>query len=329
MLTREPCLTIGLPVYNGERHLRSALDSILAQSFADFEVIISDNASTDGTEAICRSYLAKDNRVRYYRNDANLGVSRNFNLTFERASGRYFKWAAADDVLEPDYLACCIHVLDGDPGVVLCHSQIRIIDDMGRAVADYRYREGYAGQARPNHRLRDVLAEDRWCFEIFGVVRSVDMRATRLLAGFVGSDRIFRAELALRGRYAIVPEFLFLNRDHPGRASRALPVHHMRGALFNPALAGRRIVPHWRILLEYARCVGRAPVGRHERVACYASLHRWLTQHQNWARLVADLLIWTFPSFGPLALRRTRSAERWLAERVARSGASGEVCGPR
>jgi glycosyltransferase involved in cell wall biosynthesis len=328
-MTREPCLTVGLPVYNGERHLRSALNSILAQSFTDFEVVISDNASTDGTEAICRNYVSKDDRIRYYRNEANLGVSRNFNLTVERARGRYFKWAADDDVLEPDYLARCVRVLDEDPGVVLCHSQIRIIDDAGRAIADYRYRDGYAGQARPSHRLRHVLIEDRWCFEIFGVVRTVDMRKTRLLGKFVGSDRIFRAEMALRGRYAIVPEFLFLNRDHPRRGSRVLPAHHMRGELFNPALAGRRIFPHWRILLEYARCTGRAPIGRGERLACYASLSRWLTQHHNWARLVADLLIGTVPALGPFFLRTTRSAERWLTERVARSRSGREVNSPR
>ena len=128
MTAPDRCVTIGLPVYNGERYLRPAIESILAQSFPHFELVISDNASTDGTEAICRDDADRDERVRYYRNTANLGMSRNFNLTFERATGRYFKWAADDDLLEPQYLARCVQVLDRDPGVILCHSQVRIID---------------------------------------------------------------------------------------------------------------------------------------------------------------------------------------------------------
>jgi glycosyltransferase involved in cell wall biosynthesis len=317
-------VTIGLPVYNGERYLRTAIDSILAQTFADFELIISDNASTDETEEICRDYEGRDRRVRYHRAQANLGASPNFNSTFERGTGEYFKWAAADDVLEPDYVSRCVQVLDRDPDVVLCHSQLRIIDELGHAIADYRYPENYAGSDLPSYRFRDVLAEDRWCFELFGLARRAEMRKTRLLDRYVGSDRVFRAELALRGRYHILPDFLFLSRDHPERSVRALPAHHQRGAWFDVSLAGKRIFPHWRILGEYFRCLRAAPIDAKERFACCLSLGRWLGRDHNWARLGADVVIAAAPSSGSFLLRRSRSSERWLGTRVVRTSGRDE-----
>src|SRR4051794_3298661 len=93
-----PKLSIGLPVYNGENFLAHAVDSILAQDFRDFELIISDNASTDRTAEICRGYAESDPRVRYVRFETNQGGSRNFCYVFELARGEYFKWAAHDDV---------------------------------------------------------------------------------------------------------------------------------------------------------------------------------------------------------------------------------------
>ena len=99
-----PRVSIGLPVYNGENFLEFALDSILGQTFQDFELIISDNASTDATESICRRYAAKDSRIRYYRNPNNQGAAQNYNRVFALARGEYFKWAAHDDVCKPNYL---------------------------------------------------------------------------------------------------------------------------------------------------------------------------------------------------------------------------------
>src|SRR2546425_9420098 len=95
-----PQVSVGLPVYNGERYLAEALDSLLTQSYEDFELIICDNASTDRTGEIARSYAAKDKRVRYARNDKNLGAGGNFRRGFALASGEYFRWAASDDVCE-------------------------------------------------------------------------------------------------------------------------------------------------------------------------------------------------------------------------------------
>ena len=113
-----PKVGVGMPVYNGERYLEEALDSILAQSFDDFELVISDNASTDRTEEICRAYAHKDERIRYFRMRENYGVIDNFNNAFRLSAGEYFKWAASDDVCEHDYLRKAVEVLDRDPSVV-------------------------------------------------------------------------------------------------------------------------------------------------------------------------------------------------------------------
>jgi len=100
-----PWLSIGMPVYNGEKYIREALDSLLAQSFTDFELIISDNASSDGTERICRDYAARDERVQYVRHAKNRGAIRNFQFLLDYVHGEYFMWAAHDDVWDAEWVA--------------------------------------------------------------------------------------------------------------------------------------------------------------------------------------------------------------------------------
>ncbi|WNC85999.1 glycosyltransferase family 2 protein [Thermosynechococcus sp. QKsg1] len=106
-----PKVSIGMPVYNGAKFIREALDSLLAQTFTDFELIISDNASTDETEAICREYAAKDKRIRYVRQAQNLGAMANFKYVLDEARGEYFMWAAHDDLWESDYLMNATSIL--------------------------------------------------------------------------------------------------------------------------------------------------------------------------------------------------------------------------
>ena len=127
-------VSIGIPVYNGEKYLAAALDSLLAQSFRDFEIVISDNASTDRTAEICRCYQNKDARVRYFRSDQNLGAAWNHNRVIELSSAPLFKWAACDDLHDPLYLARCVDALHNDSGVVLSHTYLRVIDEEGKAL---------------------------------------------------------------------------------------------------------------------------------------------------------------------------------------------------
>jgi glycosyltransferase involved in cell wall biosynthesis len=293
-LVKAPCVSVGLPVFNGERYVGAAIESILAQSFRDLELIVSDNASTDRTEAICRSYAARDERVRYYRNRENLGAARNFNQTFERSSGRYFKWAAHDDVVAPDFLRACVEVLDRDPAVVLCSSEMKIIDETGAVVEDYDSKLEGIDSTKPSRRFADLVLIDHPCYELFGLVRADVLRKTSLLRGYIASDRVLLAELGLYGRFHTVPACLFLSRDHPGRALRTAPFH-LRAEWFDPANRGHRVFPHWRFFSEYFGCVRRAPISHAQQVRCYLSLLRWPSVNLNWARMGSDVLTAFFP----------------------------------
>lgn len=127
-----PKVSIGMPVYNGEKFIRRALDSLLDQTFTDFELIISDNASTDETRQICLEYAAKDKRVCYHRNDINVDGIVNFNRVLNLAIGQYFMWAAYDDKWEPSFVACLVQSLDVNPQAVLAFCRFVLIDEDGR-----------------------------------------------------------------------------------------------------------------------------------------------------------------------------------------------------
>lgn len=152
-----PAVSVGLPVYNGERYLAAAIESILAQTYGDFELLLCDNASTDATPEICRRYAAADPRVRYVRHPENLGAAENYNVAFRLARGRYFRWAAHDDLLEPRLLERCTAELDAAPeSVVLCYPRTVLVDDEGRHL---RVHEDLMDlrEARPHQRLRHVV----------------------------------------------------------------------------------------------------------------------------------------------------------------------------
>ena len=126
-----PRVTIGLPVYNGENYLAEAIESLLSQTFTDFELVICDNGSTDRTEQVCRAFAARDARIRYYRESQNRGLAWNFSRTFELARGRYFKWQAHDDLCGPTLLERSVEALDRDPALVLACARRTIIDHDG------------------------------------------------------------------------------------------------------------------------------------------------------------------------------------------------------
>jgi glycosyltransferase involved in cell wall biosynthesis len=120
-----PSISIGLPVYNGERDIRNALDSIIGQTYEDFELVISDNASTDDTARICKEYAERDPRVKYFRQPTNIGGTPNFRFVLLQARGEYFVWAGADDVKSPDFLAENLAFLQSRPEYLGSTSPVR------------------------------------------------------------------------------------------------------------------------------------------------------------------------------------------------------------
>jgi glycosyltransferase involved in cell wall biosynthesis len=242
MSLNRPRVSIGVPVRNGERYLAEALDSLLSQSYSDFELIISDNASSDGTEAICRDYAARDPRVRYYRSREDVGLANNFNFLFIRARGKYFKWAAADDVHEPDWIARCLAVLDQDPTVVLVYARARFIDENGKPLGDVD--PGFNLQSDlARERLRYVIHANSWVNAIFGMIRTEALAKTRLLPNYPGGDYPLLAELALEGKFVEVQESLFLRRLHPGASSQN--VHDVEYMVRLWSASGHKTFPTW------------------------------------------------------------------------------------
>jgi glycosyltransferase involved in cell wall biosynthesis len=266
MELRVPRVCIGLPVHNGEDFLEEALDSLLSQSFGDFEVIISDNASTDGTGDICRSYFRQDRRILYSRIDDNIGAGPNFNLVFGRCRSPYFKWMVHDDVLERDWLARCVGLLDADAGAVLAHSAVRMIGGDGRPLKvrpDGKVVDTHgkvllaveplhlAEDDRPERRFEDALRKMTWCVPGLGLIRADALRRTHLHGPFYGSDYVLLAELALLGRFRQDEEPLYLKRCHA-----AITVHKSRqerAKWINPTVSPG--VPGLRIRLGYLRAL--------------------------------------------------------------------------
>jgi glycosyltransferase involved in cell wall biosynthesis len=280
-----PKVSIGVPVYNGESFLPQALNSILGQTFQDFELIVSDNASDDGTEEICRAYAARDDRIRYVRNEANLGAAKNFNQLVTWAKGEYFKWAAHDDSIAPGFLERCVEVLDQDPSVVLCSARTRAVDEHGATVKEFEPRD--FGAAEPHKRFCELVTTRHGHNAVFGLIRLSALRKTQLIGAFSSSDRSLLAELILLGRFHEIPEYWFYKRHHPGQHWRVYSTYQAREAWYDPARVGKRTYRTWRILQEYLRAIGRASLTSRERVLCYRCLLPWI--RRNWRRLYRDL----------------------------------------
>lgn len=290
-LSHIPKISIGFAVYNGERYLKEALDSILAQTYADFELIISDNASTDKTEEICRTYAEKDVRIRYSRNEKNIGGANNENRTFALARGKYFRLAAHDDILAPELLAELVKVLEQDPSIVLCYSNIIKIDGEGNETGVLDGDIAVSEKASVRFReLFDWFGHD--CETTYGLVRSDVLRKTELQLNYTDSDRTLLCELSLHGKFYRIPKNLFYKRYHAEMSTQIYYEHRERMAWFNPEFDVKKQIalPHWMQFFHYLRIIARAPLSLNERMACFGSMFYWLYLHQRWARMIKDLI---------------------------------------
>lgn len=208
-------VSIGMPVYNGERYLRQALASLLAQDFTDFELIVSDDASTDATREICLEYAAKDSRIHYHRNESNLGLMRNFDQVFEMSSGEYFMWAAQDDLREPDFISGCLEALKENPRAVLCYTKAQFIAPDGDHI-EFPLPGFDTKGLDVVSRFNVVLWGISYPHQLYGLIRSRALRHTKLSQDTLGTDLVLLSELALLGEFAYVPRLLFyIRRPEP------------------------------------------------------------------------------------------------------------------
>ncbi len=273
-----PRVSIGMPVRNGEPYLSAAIESVLAQTYPDFELVISDNASDDDTERICRCYADRESRIRYYRNVDNIGAARNFNRVFELSRGEYFKWFAHDDLLAPTYLQRCVETLDKAPkSVVLCFPRRRIMAPDGRPLDcdPFLLSQRDAREDFHNASFARLVRISASCFPIFafGLMRREAAKKTRLIGGYVAADLVFVAEMRLAGELWEVPEELYFQRLHAATPDvLARTTRSGEAAWFDPENAERWLRPEGELLFQYIGAIHRSDVSALQKAKCYLSL---------------------------------------------------------
>jgi glycosyltransferase involved in cell wall biosynthesis len=220
MSQQVPTISVGMPVYNGMPYLPQAIESVLAQSFGDFELIISDNCSTDGTQAVCEAFAKQDARIVYIRNTSNIGAARNYNQLFERARGRYFRWFNSDDLASPVLHERCLALLESRPDVVLAYGKTDIIDSAGRLIERYEDRLDLQ-QASVSERFLQFQRVVGQTNAIYGLMRREALANTQLMGSgaYPAADTYLMGELVLQGKFAEIPEPLFSRRMHESASS--------------------------------------------------------------------------------------------------------------
>jgi len=310
-----PRISIGLPVYNGEKYLRFALNSILQQTYKDFELIISDNASTDASGDICLEFAAKDSRIRYYRNQENIGAVGNFNRVFELSRGEFFKWAPHDDQFHPSFLERCVKVFEqSSPSTVLVFSKAAIIDEVGSMTGLCQDTINPSAKF-PYTRLFSLVMNSDYAHPLWGLIKSKALRKTRLMGCFE-ADHVLLAELVLQGPFVEIPEVLYWERRHAGNAMAVHRTMRELMAWHDPSKAKNRLLLPYGIQLsaEYWKGINNAQVSAVDRLFSYAvilAIPRW-----RW------FLRFTGPARHRLGLRRCK-------KRVVKNGTPSFVQGDK
>jgi glycosyltransferase involved in cell wall biosynthesis len=285
-VTTVPLLSIGMPVYNGERTMRSALESLLAQTLTDFELILSDNASSDGSWDVIQEFAARDPRVRAFRQPRNIGANANYTALFRAARGKYFKWASSNDWCAPEFLQCCVEQLEADPGAVLVAPRTRLFESDPAVFQDY-LGDIACTQPDPVDRFKHVGERLALNNVVNGVARADALRQTHLVEHYPSADVVLVAHLALLGRIVLLPQPLFYRRMDRASATAlmgevAVHRHHY------PVTTWRSSLPAWRLAWGWVRtaCAARPSVSGTAR-ALYWAVRR---AYWNRALLGRDLL---------------------------------------
>ena len=269
---------IGMPIYNGEKYLEQTLRAHQAQTYDDFSVVITDNASSDRTRELCLDYCASDARFSYLRYPVNVGAPQNFVRSFQRASGEFFRWANADDLPEPGLLEACLDALDKNPDVVLAYGKTRLIDAEGAVIRNYEDNLDLR-QPQPSDRFRACFEQAQLVNIIYGLIRRAPLAKTRLIAPYQGSDVNLIAELSLYGKFFELGKYLFQRRLHPAASTWDGDAETQR--LFWKPFSQKLLMRSWQSLYEHQRAVLRAPIPFAEKRKLLAFLTRvaWWKRH--------------------------------------------------
>jgi len=289
-------ISIGMPVYNGERFLAETLDSLLGQTYTDFELIIADNASTDGTAEICHSYAARDSRIRYVRNETNIGVYGNCNKVIKLARGEYFKLAMADDVCHPTLLARCLEILDANSTVVLTYAKARFMDENGKWLNIHDPGWHLISES-PLDRMQHVIVSRHKVNLFYGLMRSKILAQTRLFPRYASGDHRLIGELCLRGTFYEIPDCLFYRRIHPEASSQNSGLQ-WESEFFKGRPGGVEL-PFWHLCLDHARTVLSSDLSTAHKVACLRTIMGYMFSGKR--QLIGEIqeavaFLWRRPS---------------------------------
>ncbi|MEZ5399805.1 MAG: glycosyltransferase family 2 protein [Bryobacteraceae bacterium] len=280
-----PRVSIGLPIYNGSNFMRETIDSVLRQTFTDWELVICDNASTDATPEICREYAARDSRIRFYANAKNMGAAYNYDRVLELSRGEYFKWTAHDDLMAPDFLEKCAGLLDSDRSAIGAAPQAAMIDESGQILRE-PWREVSMSSERPSERYRQQLTDAEGFRQIFGLYRTPVVRNCGPNGRWGSSDKNFLARLSLQGKILVTDTVLY-SRVHPLQSVNAHTSTHARSIWFDPKLAGKIHFPRFSMVWDYLSAVFAYPMPFSERLRATGY---WL-RHMHWPGLAKDVAV--------------------------------------
>ena len=207
-MTDRPLVSVGLPVYNGASRIGRVLEGLLNDAYKNLEILISDNASTDETERICKEYALKDGRIQYYRSDINRGSFWNGDRVLKLSKGKYFLWASHHDERDKTYIEKCVDVMDRDDSVVMCYSRAVWLEDGNRITGPVPKTFDTRGMTLP-HRFLKTIWSIGYCYQMYGVFRRDSLMECLFLTPRLAPDHLLIAELSLSGAFACIPEVLF------------------------------------------------------------------------------------------------------------------------
>jgi glycosyltransferase involved in cell wall biosynthesis len=263
-----PRVSIGMPLYNREKYVAASIEAHLHQTYSDFELIITDNASTDRGPEICKAYAAKDSRVKYFLNPVNLGATGNFRRCFELSTGEFFRWTPSDDLVSPNLLERAVQILDSDPSVFVAYPRTKLIDADGNITGDFD-EELHLMQDQPSERWKGVSRNLRLGNLHYGLSRMDKMRKTGLLRNYMGGDFPLISEMSLYGKFCEIPDAFFYRRMHE-EASSAMKDKKDVMAFFDPKKRNKFFLYNWVHLGANLKSTARAPISLSEKFRIYA-----------------------------------------------------------
>ena len=302
IMANQPAVSIGMPVFNGGDFLTTTLNSLVRQTFSDYELIISDNGSTDSTQSICESFAERHTNIRYYRHAKNAGAAWNFNYVFQSACGDYFKWAAHDDILAPTCLASLVGILDAHSSVVLAYTRALLINENDEVVGllhdGLDRRQSYASD-----RIRNYSPAA--CNPVFGLIRRSALTKTSLIGPYPSSDMILLWQPLLLGEIHEYPKVLFLRRSHPKSSVRANPDFSSRMNWFAPGRKARFYLPTANRVRRYLLAIVDSDLPKKEKMRCYSVLARRFVLHPKW--VLKDFSVAVQETLGYSPMERSRN----------------------